>query len=167
MFGASGLAYIVTSVEPEPNNMTMRYPKLLALGFGATAFIGLIVICHTSFTTLPSLAQASCNDRQCVGTYREANFWVTVASDNGIDGRLSTDTGNGMRSGDIFPKGMRLHCIGWTYGEKVKALGLNTYDARWYLVEVPGLASRGHLGNTRYVPAAWVFGDAPGSTPLP
>jgi len=109
MFGASGVAYIVTSVEPEPDNITMRYPKLLALGFGSTAFTALIVIGHTSFTRLPSLAQASCNNTECVGQYREADFWVTVASDNGIDGRLSTDTGNGMRSGDIFPKGMRLH----------------------------------------------------------
>jgi hypothetical protein len=145
----------------------MKTRKFLALGLGVTAFTGLIVTHHISLTASPSLAQASCNDRACVGEYQQADFWVTVASDNGIDGRLSTEVHNSIRSGDIFPKGMRLHCIGWMYGEKVQALGLNIIDARWYLVEVPGIASRGHLGNTRYIPAAWVFGDAPGSTPLP
>lgn len=145
----------------------MKTRKFLALRLGASAFTGLIVTYQISLTASPSLVQASCNDRACVGEYQNADFWVTVASDNGIDGRLSNEIQNGIRSGDIFPKGMRLHCIGWTYGEKVQALGLNIIDARWYLVEVPGLESRGHLGNTRYIPAAWVFGDAPGSTPLP
>ena len=145
----------------------MRMRKFLTLGLGASAFTGFIVIYHISLTASPSFAQAFCNNTTCVGEYQQADFWVTVASDNGIDGRLSTEVYNSIRSGDIFPKGMRLHCIGWTYGEKVQALGLNIIDARWYLVEVPGIASRGHLGNTRYIPAAWVFGDAPGSTPLP
>lgn len=135
-------------------------------------FVGLIAIDHILFSAVsPSLADGSCNATECTGNgYREADFWITVASDNGIDGRLSTTTNSTFRSGNILPKGMRLHCIGWTYGEKIKALGLNTYDARWYLVVVPGLpddTSHGHMGNTRYVPAAWVFGDAPGSTPLP
>lgn len=145
----------------------MRTRKFLALGFAASAFTGLIVIYDISLNASPSLAQASCNDTECVGQYQKADFWVTVASDNGIDARLSTQIRNEVRSGDIFPKGMRLHCIGWTYGEKVKGLGLRTYDARWYLVDVPGLKSYGFLENTRYIPAAWVFGDAPGSTPLP
>jgi hypothetical protein len=149
----------------------MKTLQVLLLGLGTTTFAVLTVFSNTLLTTSPAVAEEHCNDTECVGySYNPADFWVTVASDNGIDGRLLPETNPRSKSGDILPNGMRVHCIGWVYGEKVKALGLDTDDARWYLVEVPGIPddlSHGHLGNTRYIPAAWVFGDAPDSTPLP
>lgn len=148
----------------------MRKQITLASICSTASLTGLIAGGYILLSTPVVLAEGSCNATECTGPYQPADFWITVASDNGINARLLPDTKPQSRSGDILPKGMRLHCIGWQYGEKVKALGLNTYDARWYLVEVPGIPndlSHGYLGNTRYVPAAWVFGDAPGSKPLP
>lgn len=115
----------------------------------------------------PTIAQASCSSRECQGNYYQADFWMTVASDNGINARMSAETNPGLKSGNILPKGARYHVVGWQYGEKVRALGLNSYDARWYLVEVPGAEQRGFAGSNRWVPAAWVYGDPPNSTPLP
>lgn len=88
----------------------------------------------------------------------QGGFRVQVASDNGIVLRNST-TQLGDRSNISVAKGQSLDCNAWAFGIPVQALGLNRPDYRWYRVSVNG--------RNYWVPAAWVFGDAPGSVANP
>jgi hypothetical protein len=81
-------------------------------------------------------------------------------------GRIASATGAKVRSTpNIRPDnviGVRaanesVRFTQWTYGDSVPALGLGTADERWYYDAVKG----------GWISSALVYGDAPGSTPLP
>ncbi|MBW4511748.1 MAG: hypothetical protein KME64_35385 [Scytonematopsis contorta HA4267-MV1] len=132
------------------------YQKLSAIA----VLMALIPISSFSlFAESPAIAQSLVGqDMSWYNTIHEIEpFKISVASDTGID--LRTDRLLSAKSGVFVGKGTVFMANAFIYGEPHEALGLSTIDTRWYRIT--------HNGQKYWVPAGWVFGDAPDTQPNP
>jgi hypothetical protein len=92
-----------------------------------------------------------------VENFQSVEFDVVVASTNGANlyktGYLNDP------AGVVVSHKQSLHATAFGYGDAVQALGLDSYDQRWYKVQAQG--------GEYWIPAAWVYGDAPNTFPSP
>jgi surface antigen len=78
-----------------------------------------------------------------------------TAADSGVNIRSGPSTTNAI-VGRLNPK-QQVNFDAWTYGSVVNDLWLGTPDARWYRI----------AGTNNWVASAVIYGNAPGSTPIP
>ncbi|MEG3925959.1 PA14 domain-containing protein [Microcoleus sp. T3_D1] len=88
-------------------------------------------------------------------TVESANFSAWVMPTNGANVRSGPGTNFAIVS--VSPYQATIQFDGWTYGERIPDEQLGTPDERWYRI----------AGTNNWMASAVVFGNAPGSTPLP
>lgn len=123
-----------------------RFPGSRALVLGLGVLI-LAMIMTLTPVALPQQEAQAYTIRKVNFTVKVINWTVNVRSGPGTNYRVVRQ---------IRPT-TTVYCDGWTYGTVIKDAWTGKPDARWYKIK----------GKNQWVASAVVYGNAPGSTPLP